>query len=495
MSTRLRPLSAALLACLLLLGPANAAGAEGTGGEGRILGISAPADCRVTVDGVSLSPDDAVSASAGIPAGFEAYTDGAACERLLYSVEGQGAEPVVSVRGPGGRELEALTTDGRLLHFFPGDPAAEEELRPVAEKFFTAYMTYACHPFDLTRQYNVLKLTLASSRLYSYLSDSQPAMIWAAHTDLDIERLNYGNFSYVGERCFVCTVDFAVNTTASTWQGEQRGRQENAMQLLFVRDESAVWRAAAMSLLPPLPPTETADGPALELLEINEGSCKGRLLIVRDPKRLILGTSENFGREPGLTLSDMAAKYDAVAGINAGGFNDENGRGNGSLPQGLVIKEGELIWGEDKGVYNMVGLDRDGVLRVGAMSGAEALEKGIQWGVSFVTYDGLSSTLVVNGERQNAKPGGGVNPRTAIGQREDGAILLLVLDGRGISSLGATIEDICDIMLKHGAVTVGNLDGGSSSAMVYGGALINNCASVVGPRRMPTAFLVMKEDQ
>ena len=243
-----------------------------------------------------------------------------------------------------------------------------------------------------------------------------------------------------------------------------------------------------------IPPAEE-NNPGFELLDINEGTCKGKLMIVYDPKRVILGTSENFGKEPGLTLSDMAAKYDAVAGINAGGFNDENGRGNGSLPQGLVIKEGELIWGEDKGVYNMVGLDRDGVLRVGAMSGAEALEKGIQWGVSFVTYDGLSSTLVVNGERQNAKPGGGVNPRTAIGQREDGAILLLVLDGRGISSLGATIEDICDIMLKHGAVTVGNLDGGSSSAMVYGGALINNCASVVGPRRMPTAFLVMKEDQ
>ena len=492
---RLRHLSAALLACLLLFGPAaQSAGAEEAGGGSYVLGVSAPEDCRITVDGVPLSPGDAVSASTGILAGFEDYTGEAAYDTLFYYIEGQGTEPVVTALGPDGSALEALTTDGRLLHFFPGDPAAEEELRPVAEKFFTAYMTYACHPFDLTRQYNVLKLTLASSRLYSYLTDSQPAMIWAAHTDLDIERLNYGNFSYVGERCFVCTVDFAVNTTASTWQGEQRGRQENAMQLLFVRDESAVWRAAAMSLLPPLPPTETADSPALELLEINEGTCKGKLLIVRDPKRLILGTSENFGREPGLTLSDMAAKYDAVAGINAGGFNDENGRGNGSLPQGLVIKEGELIWGEDKGVYNMVGLDRDGVLRVGAMSGAEALEKGIQWGVSFVTYDGLSSTLVVNGERQNAKPGGGVNPRTAIGQREDGAILLLVLDGRGISSLGATIEDICDIMLKHGAVTVGNLDGGSSSAMVYGGALINNCASVVGPRRMPTAFLVTKEN-
>ena len=182
-----------------------------------------------------------------------------------------------------------------------------------------------------------------------------------------------------------------------------------------------------------------------------------------------------------------------VAGINAGGFNDEGGRGDGSRPQGLVIKEGELIWGEEKGSYNMVGLDEDGILHVGTMSGTEALELGIRWGVSFVTYDGLSSTLIVNGEVQSKNLGGGVNPRTAIGQRKDGAILLLVLDGRSISTLGATMQDICDIMLEYGAMNAGNLDGGSSSAMVYEGEVINNCASVVGPRRLPTAFLVMKE--
>ena len=241
-----------------------------------------------------------------------------------------------------------------------------------------------------------------------------------------------------------------------------------------------------------IPPAEE-NNPGFELLDINEGTCKGKLMIVYDPKRVILGTSENFGKEPGLTLTDMAAKYDAVAGINAGGFNDEGGRGDGSRPQGLVIKEGELIWGEEKGSYNMVGLDEDGILHVGTMSGTEALALGIRWGVSFVTYDGLSSTLIVNGEIQAKNLGGGVNPRTAIGQRKDGAILLLVLDGRSISTLGATMQDICDIMLEYGAMNAGNLDGGSSSAMVYEGEVINNCASVVGPRRLPTAFLVMKE--
>ena len=494
----LRHLSGGLLACLLLLASVgqSAARAEDVRDESGTVSIAAPADLSVTVNGEALDPQDAVSASPGILAGFESYTGEAGYETLLYRVEDFPSEPVVTVREADGRVLEALTTDGKLLHFFHSDPAAAEALQPVAEKFFETYMTYACAHFDLTRLYNVLKLTLASSELYRYLSDSQPAMIWAAHTSLDIERLNYGNFSYVGERCFVCTVDFAVNTSASTWQGEQNTRQENAMELLFVWDESVyAWRAAAMSLLSPLPHTEAADSPDFELLEINEGTCKGKLMIVHDPKRVILGTSDNLGTAPGFTLTDMAAKYDAIAGINAGGFNDEDGRGDGSRPQGLVIRDGEILWGEAKASYNMVGIDRDGLLRVGPMSGTEALDLGIQWGVSFVTYDGLASTLIVDGQVQSQNLGSGINPRTAIGQRKDGAILLLVLDGRSISTLGATMQDICDIMLEYGAVTAGNLDGGSSSAMVCEGELISNCASVVGPRRMPTAFLVMKENQ
>ena len=236
------------------------------------------------------------------------------------------------------------------------------------------------------------------------------------------------------------------------------------------------------------------DGPGYELLDISEGTCKGKLLIVDDPKRVILGTSDNFGREAGWQLTEMVEKYGAIAGINAGGFNDEGGHGNGSTPQGLVIDDGEVTWGANRtGGFHVVGLDGDGILHVGFMTVKQAQEAGIRWGVSFETHDGLASALIINGEVQKHNLGGGVNPRTAIGQREDGALLLLVLDGRSISTLGATMQDLCDIMLEYGAVNAGNLDGGSSSVMVYGGEIINNCASVVGPRRIPTAFLLMEE--
>ena len=87
----------------------------------------------------------------------------------------------------------------------------------------------------------------------------------------------------------------------------------------------------------------------------------------------------------------------------------------------------------------------------------------------------------------------GLNPRTAIGQRSDGAILMLVIEGRQPSRLGATYQDEAELMLRFGAVNACNLDGGSSSMMWYNGAYINNSASVIGIRPIPTSFIVLKE--
>ena len=235
--------------------------------------------------------------------------------------------------------------------------------------------------------------------------------------------------------------------------------------------------------------------PALELIEISDGTIKGKLLIVKDPSRVILGTSDNMGHQAGLQLTDMVAKYNGVAGINAGGFNDENGRGNGGIPQGLVVVDGELVWGSLNSTYNVIGFDKNHILHVGTMTGQQAMDVGIWHAVSFVTHDGLASALIINGEVQYQNLASGVNPRTAIGQREDGAVLLLVLDGRSINTLGATMENICDVMLEYGAVNAGNLDGGSSSVMVYEGEIINSCASVTGPRNIPTGFIVLQEGE
>lgn len=261
-------------------------------------------------------------------------------------------------------------------------------------------------------------------------------------------------------------------------------------------DETETVNTSLIHIAPAQTETEAESDDGVELISITHGTAKGKLLIVRDPSRIILGVSsaEFDAKIPGMQLTALVEKYGGVAGTNAGGFNDENGRGNGGVPQGLVISGGALLHtGKDNETYNVVGFDADHILHVGTMTAEEALAQGITDAVSFRTHDGLASSLIINGEVQSKNLGGGVNPRTAVGQCADGSVLLLVLDGRSINTLGATMQDVADIMLEYGAVNAGNLDGGSSSVMVYGGEIVNNCASVTGPRNIPTAFVVLPE--
>lgn len=70
----------------------------------------------------------------------------------------------------------------------------------------------------------------------------------------------------------------------------------------------------------------------------------------------------------------MIAKFSAAGGINGGGFYDPNGSGTGGIPDGLVISEGELLWGELGSTYNVIGFDENGILHVGSMTAQAALD-------------------------------------------------------------------------------------------------------------------------
>lgn len=234
--------------------------------------------------------------------------------------------------------------------------------------------------------------------------------------------------------------------------------------------------------------TEAAEIPdePIEFHQVYGSTYKGIMMIVKDPSRVIVGTSSPEYAEgvAGKKVVDMIASYDAVGGVNAGGFEDPQGTGDGGIPKGIVISEGTLRFGSLDGKYEVIGFNRDNVLVVGSMTGEQAINMGIRDAVSF------GPILVVNNEATKASQGGGLNPRTAIGQREDGAVLLLVIDGRQSSSLGASYSDITQIMLDFGAVNAANLDGGSSSVMYYEGELLNSCSSLYGPREMPTCIVV-----
>ena len=170
-------------------------------------------------------------------------------------------------------------------------------------------------------------------------------------------------------------------------------------------------------------------------------------------------------------------------------FEDPNGMGTGGIPDGLVMKDGQISYGSTRALYNgVLGFDRDHVLHVGSMTGQEALDLGLVTAVSFPP----GPTLIKDGVKQT-NLGGGVNPRTCVGQRADGAVLIAVIEGRHPDSLGATYDDLADLMEEFGAVNAGNLDGGSSSAMIYEGEQITKGSNLIGARPLATTILVLQE--
>ena len=230
------------------------------------------------------------------------------------------------------------------------------------------------------------------------------------------------------------------------------------------------------------------DGDGIIVEPVRGEGYSGYMMVVLDPSRVIMGSKPNLYGGRGFTVAEMVSEFDAVAGINAGGFEDPDGKGNGSIPDTMVVYEGEVYYA-GKGVREgFVGFDSEHIMHVGKMSYQDVIDQDIQYGVSF------GPVLISNGEPCDPeKLASGVNPRTAIGQRSDGAVLMLVIDGRQVISLGATFQDLVEIFLSYGAVNACNLDGGSSTLMWYEGDYINNCASVIGIRPVPTTFLVLKE--
>ncbi len=258
---------------------------------------------------------------------------------------------------------------------------------------------------------------------------------------------------------------------------------------------------------------EAPDRNGIELVEIPGRSFTAKLLIVNDPARVRLSTIypwSSFDREKrGSTLEELVTKEDCLAGINGGEyFSDGNW---GGCPKGLVVCGGEIQYNKPQTGDVMVGFTEENVLMITDISGMSAAEAKalveeyrIRDAVSFKDIDDGDDNhftkLIINGEaREISGSGSGANPRTVIGQRADGAVLLLVTDGRGAAGhLGATAQDLIAIMQEYGAVNAANLDGGSSSSMYYNGAYEMTSVTLyyaTSSWRLPTAFVVERREE
>lgn len=242
-------------------------------------------------------------------------------------------------------------------------------------------------------------------------------------------------------------------------------------------DSSAVSNLEEMGLV-------DEDGDGIIFTEVKRGSYAGYMIIVLDPSRVFVAMPDVYGGS-GWTLEQFAEKYGAIGGINAGGFKDDSGSGSGGIPQGLTIVDGHCYNDEFGVTEGFAGFDSNGILHVGYYTYEDCVANDIVNAVSF------GPVLISNGTPTPSEYlVSGINPRTAIGQRADGAVLMLVIDGRQVHSAGATYQDCVDVMLDYGAVNACNMDGGSSTAMYYQGSYVNSISSSNGQcRALPNAFM------
>lgn len=227
----------------------------------------------------------------------------------------------------------------------------------------------------------------------------------------------------------------------------------------------------------------------MEFHEIEGGTFTGTMVIVKDPSRVFIGTPrDTYDGQAGLSVPEICERYNAILATNGGFFEDNGGVGNGSTPLGFVFSEGEMKFGNKSATDNIMGFNEEGILICGRMTGQQAIDSGIRDGLTCKPF------LVINGEKMNVSgTGGGLNPRTALGQRADGAVLMLIIDGRQATSLGANMSDVADVMVAFGAVNAGNLDGGGSTVLYYNGAIKNVVMSIYGARGVPDAVCVRYE--
>lgn len=221
----------------------------------------------------------------------------------------------------------------------------------------------------------------------------------------------------------------------------------------------------------------------------------GKLAVIYDPSMVTLGLSKGIGTDVeknyGQFVYEITKRNNAVIGINAGGFIDPNWNSTGGVPSGLVISDGKLI-ANNRSVRNhqkLVGFNKDNKLILARMGYEEAKKAGIRDAVHWGPF------LIVNGNKSFVKGNGGWGTanRTAIGQRKDGIVLLLVMDGRSSITKGADMVDLTNIMADYGAINAANMDGGTSSSMVLNNEIITNPRNGAfqnKTRPVPTAWIV-----
>lgn len=232
------------------------------------------------------------------------------------------------------------------------------------------------------------------------------------------------------------------------------------------------------------------------------------VMLIRDPSQVYLATSgDSFSlNREGTRLLHQMKTEGAIAGINAGAFNDDGTAGThvGSIPIGLVVSEGKILWDDGKSYQGFVGMTTENQLYVADKIDRATVEQmNIRDGCCF------GPVLIKDGEiNPNINYSlDFINSRTAIGQRSDGTVIFVCIDGRQVGSIGANYGELQALMVELGAYNACTLDGGASTIMAYRDdyGIYGKAGQIVSvssyslfqanPRRMPTFFMVRPAEE
>ena len=224
---------------------------------------------------------------------------------------------------------------------------------------------------------------------------------------------------------------------------------------------------------------------AVLLIRVTGSGYRGVLALAKDPARVSIQAANAVGSY-GAYAGDIAQEHNGILAMTASGFIDPGGSGNGGTLAGYAMCDGveygdaHMGWGNKRAE-----LHKDNLIYI----------TDAQDAVSPDTTDAVEFTpaLIVDGEmlvdEQNFW--NGVNPRAVIGQNAEHDIMMLVIEGRQINSLGTGVLECATILARYDCMQAMNLDGGSSAIMWFEGEYVTRCGNnaLRYGRTLPNAFV------